>query len=158
LVRQVDSSLLDEWEQLLNPGEEGVPVRPGEGSGPPPITANHRAFRVLVRNAMFRRVALAARRRWDELGQLDAEAGWDAARWAAAMEGYFEEYDEVGIGPAARGPALLAITVEPGRWVVRQAFDDPSGDHDWGISAEVDLAASDAEGVAIVHVTGVNRF
>ena len=33
---------------------------------------NARAFRVLVRNALFRRVELAALRRYDELGELDA--------------------------------------------------------------------------------------
>jgi hypothetical protein len=50
------------------------------------------------------------------------------------------------------------IDEQPGRWVVRQIFDDPAGDHDWGISAEVDLAASDEAGVAVVRVTGVNRL
>ena len=39
---------------------------------------------------------------------------------------------------------------------VRQAFDDPDGDHDWGIRAEVDLAASDAEGAAVVRVLDVS--
>ena len=159
LVRQVDSSLLDEWEQLLHPTDADAPlVRPGAAQGPPPITANHRAFKVLVRNALFRRVELASRRRWEELGELDAESGWDAQRWREAMAGYFAEYDEVGIGAAARGPQLIDIEEQPGRWVVRQTFDDPAGDHDWGITAEVDLAASDAEGVAVVAATHSARL
>ena len=29
---------------------------------------------------------------------------------------------------------------------VRQIVDDPAGDHDWGIGAEVDLAAPDEAG------------
>ncbi|MGB8021645.1 MAG: DUF3516 domain-containing protein [Candidatus Nanopelagicales bacterium] len=158
LVRQVDSSLLDEWEQLLHPDlETTVVARPGP-SAPPPVTANARAFRVLVRNALFRRVELAALRRWDELGELDAEAGWDAQQWRAAMAGYSAEHDELSTGPAARGPHLLLIDEQPGRWVVRQVFDDPAGDHDWGISAEVDLAASDAEGTAVVRVTDVGCY
>ena len=41
------------------------------------------------------------------------------------------------------------------RWLVRQVLDDPAGDHDWAISAEVDLAASDEEGAAVVWVTAV---
>ena len=159
LVRQVDSSLLDEWEQLVHPDRpDAPPVRPGAADAPPPITANTRAFRVLVRNALFRRVELAARRRWSELGELDGESGWDALRWSEAMQGYFEEYDEVGLGAAARGPQLLAVVEQPGRWVVRQTFEDPAGDHDWGISAEVDLAASDAEGAAVLRVTAVDRY
>ena len=42
---------------------------------PENITANERAFTVLVRNAMFRRVELAALNRWQQLGELEAEAG-----------------------------------------------------------------------------------
>ncbi|OLT27403.1 DEAD/DEAH box helicase [Nocardiopsis sp. CNR-923] len=158
LVRQVDSSLLDEWERLTNPEEES----PGGESEPEervrPVTANTRAFRVLVRNELFRRVELAARRRYDELGALDSDDGWDAEAWEEALEDYFDEHDEIGTGPDARGPALLLIEEEDGLWRVRQVLADPAGDRDWGISAEVDLAASDAEGHAVVRVTDVDRL
>jgi superfamily II RNA helicase len=153
LVRQVDSSLLDEWERLRNPGAVVEEVRLDDK--PPAVTRNVRAFRVLVRNAMFRRVELAALRRWDDLGDLDGEAGWTRDRWAEALDGYFDEYDEIGTGPAARGPALLHIDAGPTLWTVRQVFDDPDGDHDWGIDAVVDLAASDESGAAAVTVTAV---
>jgi superfamily II RNA helicase len=155
LVRQVDSSLLDEWERLRDPAVE--PSAPPD-ERPPPVTGNRRAFRVLVRNALFRRVELAALRRYDELGELDAEAGWDADRWADALEPYFDEHGEIGTGPDARGPGLLIIDEQPGTWSVRQIFDDPAGDHDWGFSAQVDLAASDEAGAAVVRVTGVGQL
>ena len=60
----------------------------------------------------------------------------------------------------ARGPKLLMIEEDPGNglWRVRQTFADPNGDHDWGISAEVDLAASDAEGRAMVRVTDIGQL
>jgi len=158
LVRQVDSSLLDEWEKLREPGAEPSDAPPVDDATPPPVTKNRRAFRVLVRNELFRRVELAARERYDELGELDGEDGWDADAWADALDPYFEEYDEIGTGANARGPALLMITEGDGRWEVRQIFDDPAGDHDWGISAEVDLAASDAAGEPAVRITAVNRL
>ncbi|MCI2420002.1 DUF3516 domain-containing protein [Saccharopolyspora sp. K220] len=156
LVRQVDSSLLDEWEKLRHPGAEPTAVAVDEG--PERVTANKRAFRVQVRNALFRRVELAARRRYDELGALDTEGGWDADAWADALEEYFEQHDEIGTGPDARGPALLMITEEPERWLVRQIFADPAGDHDWGISAEVDLAESDEAATAVLRITAVNQL
>jgi superfamily II RNA helicase len=155
LVRQVDSSLLDEWEQLLHPTDAPRPTSTPVDERPPPVTGNARAFRVLVRNALFRRVELAALRRTYDLGELDADAGWDAERWAEALAGYFAEYDRIGTGPDARGPALLGIEPEPGRWRVRQIFDDPNGDRDWGILAEVDLADSDEAGTAVLHVVHV---
>ncbi|WP_433614627.1 DEAD/DEAH box helicase [Dactylosporangium sp. CA-139114] len=153
LVRQVDSSLIDEWERLRNPGD--VEERGPRDDKPPAVTRNLRAFRVLVRNALFRRVELAALRRFDELGELDGEAGFTADAWQDAVEAYFEEYDSMGVGPDARGPALLVIDQKPDRWHVRQIFDDPEGDRDWAIVAEVDLAESDAQGAAAVRIVSV---
>ena len=81
-----------------------------------------------------------------------------ADTWASSLAPYFEEFDEIGTGPDARGPALLLLDQQPGRWTARQIFDDPAGAHDWGFSAEIDLAASDEAGVAVVHVTAVNQL
>ncbi|WP_190127976.1 DEAD/DEAH box helicase [Streptomyces mashuensis] len=160
MVRQVDSSLLDEWEQLANPAEESAEEAQERADQVKPVTSNARAFRVLVRNALFRRVELAALDKVDELGEMDAESGWDADRWAEAMDAYWDEYEELGTGPDARGPKLLRIEELPqdGLWRVRQTFADPKGDHDWGISAEVDLTASDEEGRAVVRVTDVGQL
>ncbi|HXB49122.1 MAG TPA: DUF3516 domain-containing protein [Streptosporangiaceae bacterium] len=155
LVRQVDSSLIDEWERLRNPVEEAQHLA---ADRPPAVTGNKRAFRVLVRNALFRRVELAALRRWDELGELDGGDGWDAAAWAEALEPYFAEHGEIGTGADARGPAMLIIEEMPGTWFARQIFDDPAGDHDWGFSATVDLGASDEAGVAVITVTEVGQL
>jgi superfamily II RNA helicase len=156
LVRQTDSSLLDEWEQLRNPTD--VPVPQAIDAPPPPVTANTRAFRVLVRNALFRRVELAALRRYADLGDLEPDSAWTGQAWSEALAPYFEEHRMLQTGADARGPAMLLIEPEPKRWLVRQIFDDPAGDHDWGISAEVDLAASDEAGFAVVRVTAVDRF
>ncbi|WP_092627585.1 DEAD/DEAH box helicase [Actinopolyspora mzabensis] len=157
LVRQVDSSLLDEWERLRNPGEDDSGAEPVD-QGPAKLTDNKRAFRVQVRNAMFRRVELAARERFDELGELDGEEGWTAEDWQAALDEYFAEHGELGTDADARGPSLFMVTEESQRWLVRQVFSDPEGNNDWGISAEIDLPASDEAGVAVVRVTDVGRF
>ncbi|HJY97890.1 MAG TPA: DUF3516 domain-containing protein, partial [Streptosporangiaceae bacterium] len=136
IVRQVDSSLLDEWERLRNPSASAAASADDRPAG---VTSNVRAFRVLVRNALFHRVKLAAFGDYDSLGTLDAGSGWDASAWADAVEPYFEVHDEILTGPDARGPALLIIDQRPDGWAVRQIFDDPAGDHDWGINAVVDL-------------------
>jgi hypothetical protein len=156
LVRQVDSSLVDEWEALVNPSlaAPGAPVVP---PAPPSVVANRRAFTVLVRNEMFRRVQLAALQKDDELGELDPDVDW-----SAALDAYFDEHDEILTGAPARSPALCAIdeadAVARGIWRVEQTIDDPAGDHDWRIRAEVDLEASVEEGTAVVRVVEVRRI
>lgn len=156
LVRQVDSSLLDEWEQLTNP-EQPLEVPVAIPARPRPLTGNERAFTAMVRNSLFRRVDLFARRRWYDLGLLDADAGWTSERWAEVGEEYFAEHDEVLTGADARGPALLIIDRQPAVWQVRQILDDPAGDHDWFLDVEVDLEASDEEGSAVLRVIDAGR-
>ncbi|PRA82455.1 RNA helicase [Microbacterium sp. MYb66] len=161
LVRQVDSSLLDEWEELIAGVDNGRfdPHAPDEPIVPPApkrLTSNIRAFRILVRNELFRRVQLAAREDVDGLAELDPDFGADA--WSDALDGYFADHDDILTGADARSSKLLILTEGPTSWTARQIFDDPAGDHDWGVSATIDLAASDEAGQAVVTVTGVDRL
>jgi superfamily II RNA helicase len=157
LVRQVDSSLLDEWEELIAGVDNGRVDRPDEPVVPPApkrLTSNVRAFRILVRNELFRRVQLAAREDLEGIEALDPS--YDG--WSDALDAYFDEHDEILTGADARSSALLLIEPGAAEWTVRQILDDPAGDHDWRISATVDLAASDEAGEAVVTVTGVDRL
>ncbi|SEC11309.1 Superfamily II RNA helicase [Paramicrobacterium humi] len=160
LVRQVDSSLLDEWEELNHPDAAEHDARADEVVPPAPrrLTANARAFRVLVRNELFRRVQLAALEKIDALGDLDGDSGFGTDDWAGALDAYFADHDEILTGGDARSADMLLIEEETGSWRVRQILDDPAGDHDWGITAVVDLAASDAAGEVALAVTGLTRF
>ena len=63
------------------PGPAGPVAAVAVPARPRPLTGNERAFTAMVRNALFRRVELFARRRWYDLGLLDAGSGWDADRW-----------------------------------------------------------------------------
>jgi hypothetical protein len=164
LVRQVDSSLLDEWEQLVNPAtvlvEAGAASQPGQTVLPPPphkLTSNPRAFMILVRNELFRRVQLAALENYEELGELDSASGFTADAWADAMDAYYAEHDYLGTDADARSATMLIIEQGAQEWAVRQIFADPAGDHDWGISATVDFGESNAAGQAVVRVTSVGN-
>ncbi|WP_203656386.1 DEAD/DEAH box helicase [Demequina activiva] len=187
LVRSTDSSLLDEWERLMNPevtmGDDADPASaaatPAMAGPARPMSGNPRVLRRLVRNALFQRVELAAREDYQALGALDAGAGWDAAAWREALDPLFEEQGDhaIGIGPDARSAALVTF-VEPGgdhdegraraalaaapdaslpegTWVVRQVLDDPAGDHDWAVTALVDLDASDEAGAPVIELLHV---
>ena len=106
----------------------------------------------MVRNAMFRRVELLARDDIERLVELD-DAVPEHPDWDSEIDPYWDEYDEIGTGPGARGPALFSVIesgpgVDAGTWRVRQVLDDPQGDHGWAIEAVVDLAASDEAGEA----------
>ncbi|MFG6504579.1 DEAD/DEAH box helicase [Microbacterium sp. P05] len=158
LVRQVDSSLVDEWEAMIDPLRQAEVARADVvPPAPPSVLTNRRAFGVLVRNELFRRVRLAALQRDDELEVLDPEVDWPAA-----LDAYFDEHDEILTGGPARSAALVVIdetdAAASGVWKVEQIIDDPAGDHDWRIRGEVDLAASEESGSAVLRVTEVLRL
>ncbi|WP_412163262.1 DEAD/DEAH box helicase [Curtobacterium flaccumfaciens] len=165
VVRQTDSSLVDEWEALLNgdvllASEEHEEIAPPQ---PARLTGNPRAFRVLVRNALFQRVLLAAADDIDGLGELDATVGFDRSAWDNVLEEYYEEHDSIGTDADARSMQYLVLdesgaTTSPRVWKARQIFADPEGDKDFGFSATIDLDASDEVGEAVVRVTEIGRF
>ena len=70
VVRSVDSSLVDEW---ANAGatEDVAPLAMGDA-----VVADRRGMTLLVRNALFQRVRLAARGKAAELGALDEDWGF----------------------------------------------------------------------------------
>ena len=66
----------------------------------------------------------------------------DASAWEDALRATLTCTTRSAPARRRAAPALM-IDQQPGQWAVRQIFDDPAGDHDWGISAVVDLDASD---------------
>jgi hypothetical protein len=165
-VRQTDSSLLDEWEALADPTHL---AKHREAPAPPrTLSQQERVLRVMVRNAVFRRVLLAARDHVDALAALELESAsrWESpdevtmtrAAWDAALEEYYAEHGTIGTGPDARGPDLFDVTVDGRCWKVRQTLDDPAGHRDWVIEAEVDLDATDELGEPALLCTAMRRL
>src|SRR3954466_14427379 len=153
-VRQIDSSLLDEWEALTDPesvARAAALAAEGAIAPPPrPITGNERAFRVMIRNAMFLKVQLAAHDDFAALAALEpSPPTMNATAWENALGGYWDEYESIDTGPAARSPELF--TLDRSTWKVRQVIADPERNHDWAIVATVDVDASDAAGEPVIR-------
>lgn len=154
VVRSVDSSLVDEWAAA---GEDSA-FDAAPPSGADVVVADRRGMTLLVRNALFRRVSLAAREHTDELGELDEAWGMGELRWRRALEAFFEAHEELLVDGDARSTAFFTIdesdelkpAAEGGHvWHVHQIFHDSDGDHDFGIMADVDLDATQEESEAV---------
>ena len=153
LIRQVDSSLIDEWAHMTGDdqpvGQDTIDRELAFGvEDPTALTANRRAFTIMVRNFFFRLVELFAYEKEDQLAgmldYLDPDARLD---WPQAMDDYFDEYDDVDLGPDARGPEHFRIEDTTGRrWPVTQIIKDPDGDNAFQLHGVVDLDASDEAG------------
>jgi superfamily II RNA helicase len=155
MLRQVDSSLLDEWERMRDPswiaaagaGEEIRPPRPDE---PPDITRDTKTFTAAIRTRVF-----AFLRAWsvadDEaaLGLLDipedAEGeAWTPARLKASREAHRADHGGLRLDPEARNLRHTGVSVaaDKASWQVDQMLIDSAGLNDWMATVEVRLAAS----------------
>ncbi|GFZ79665.1 DEAD/DEAH box helicase [Nesterenkonia alkaliphila] len=176
VIRQTDSSLLEEWERLA---AEDDPAKLAElerrqqeeddAAAPPPagFTANERAFAVVVRNAMFRRAELFASELEEALAALEREhdpaSEWaDPDRWGQALDAFFDQYEDVFVDARARSAEYFRLEKhpagKPGFWRAVQVLNDDQGNHDWAIHAWVDLAASDEAEAAVITVHHVGEL
>jgi hypothetical protein len=150
IVRNVDSSLLDEWERMRDPTRTLREKVLGEATEEPnDVTRNTRGFTILVRNAMFQILRALASRDYEEVAAIAAEGDqpWTPDDIEKAMAAYFEEHKEIRTDPVARSPNNTIIRDEtsgapPGVWEVTQIVCDPEGNNDWMLDCVVDLEKS----------------
>lgn len=148
VVRTTDSSLVDEWE--------GAGTQDGAAIAAPSVDEvvhDRRGLTLLVRNALFARVRLAALGKVEELGDLDADWGYRSVVWQQALDAFHAEHEQVLLDADARSSAYLDIDEKDEKtdhvWHVHQVFRDSDDDHDFGIWGDVDLDATQDEGAVV---------
>ena len=156
LVRQIDSSLLDEWERLQNPDHlEEAAIRPQLVD----ITTQTRAFRVMIRNATFRWVQLFARAEYAAMAEDGTDDLSDPETIKQAVSGYWQQFDAVVIDADARSSHwLLETALDQNQISVEQIVCDPDGFNEWRFRGLVDLEASRQAGEAVVKLTEIVKL
>jgi hypothetical protein len=154
LIRQVDSSLLEQWEKLLNPGFQpvaGPEARPpGAAEALADITRDPKTFGALVRTRIFQFLRAVADT--DYPGALACvQAGlrpWSAPELEQSIEPFFIERSRLRLDPEARNARHTYIESEPSSacWKVQQMLLDPEDFNDWVAEFSVDLSASRSAG------------
>ena len=148
VVRTTDSSLVDEWEG--SGSEDGAAIA---APSTDEVVHDKRGLTLLVRNALFARVRLAALGKVEELGDLDADWGYRSVVWQQALDAFHAEHDQILLDADARSSAYLDIDEKDEKtehvWHVHQVFRDSDDDHDFGIWGDVDLDATQDEGSVV---------
>jgi superfamily II RNA helicase len=165
MLRQVDSSLLDEWERMRDPnyvfgGAAAAEMRPPRPEEPPDVTRDTRAFTAAIRTRAF-----AFLRAWsignDEaaLQAIDSPNDGDGQPWTperlkAARETHRVEHGGLRLDPEARNLRHTHVeTIDDGRgWLVQQMLIDPEGANDWVLEIDVDIEASREAGDPVLKL------
>ena len=170
LLRQVDSSLLDEWEKMRDPNyqrAETPEVRPADAEEAAlDITRDAKAFTAAIRNRIFTFLrALIIGDYEGALGILntgaDAEGQpWTADRLAEAVDGYHADHERINLDPEARNArhTYVAPAEDKKTWRVEQMLMDPEGHNDWVAEFEVDIAASRAASEPVLRLRRIGRL
>jgi superfamily II RNA helicase len=155
MLRQIDSSLLEEWEKMRDPNYvprgEQVEVRPpGAEDAARDITRDRKSFTEAIRNRVFTFLrALVSGDLEAALAVLSTNSTADAEPWTAerlrrALEDYYVEHEVLRLDPEARNVRHTYVTPSEDQrhWVVQQMLVDPAELNDWVAEFQIDLAAS----------------
>lgn len=170
MIRQVDSSLIDEWEKMRDPNYQPLAkaeVRPpGAEEADKDITRDTKNFTATIRNRTFTFLrglvigdfeqAMAA---LDSPEQPDNEP-WTAERLRAATDAYYAEHEYICLDPNARNIRHTYVTPSEDKrtWRVQQMLVDPEEQNDWVAEFEIDLAQSRAAGKPFLRLRKLGKL
>ncbi len=168
MIRQVDSSLLDEWERMRDPTyqrAETKEVRP-PGAEEEDITYDKKGFTAAIRTRIF-----SFLRGWvigdyeAALGHLDSPDDadgqpWNGERLRLLMAEYRTGHGALCLDPNARNLRhTYVIAAEDKRtWRVQQMLVDPEEHNDWVAEFEADLGQSRAANAPVVRLRKIGSL
>lgn len=165
MVRQVDSSLLEDWEKLSASGVAGH-----ERSKDAPeqveydVTRDQKVFTRLLRNEIHAMIRALATRNFEQVlalirpGKVDSEAQWTLAEIEKVLSPYFEEHQKLRTDPASRNPIHTHIRMGSSFWSIEQILLDEEDANDWSLNLQVDFAASQKEQKPILQLVSIQSL
>lgn len=163
MIRQVDSSLLDEWERMRDPTYEAkahTEIKPTVVVETEyDITRDTKAFTSAIRNRIFtflRALVIGdlegALECFTDIEKLDEPLlTVDALR--EQLEGYHAEHERICLDPEARNVRHTYVIPQDDKrqWKVQQMLVDPEQHNDWVAEFEVDLGKSKEIGAPVIR-------
>ncbi len=173
MIRQIDTSLEDEWERMKNPGfkaaDAGPEVRPpGAEEAAKDITRDTKTFTAAIRTRIFGFLRHLAN---DDMEAAAAEMEWWAdpepssapslpsptARLRSMLDAFYVDHERICLNPEARNVRHTHVIPAEDRktWRVQQVLVDPAGHNDWAVDLLVDLEASRTAGEPVVRLCSI---
>jgi len=154
MIRQVDSSLLDEWEKMRDPNYQPVETKearpPGAEEADKDVTRDTKAFTAAIRQRIFsflRGLIIGdfeqALAQFHAAGDLDGQT-WSPERLRQVLDAYYAGHESIKLDPEARNARHTYVIPSEDRksWRVQQMLVDPQEHNDWVAEFMVDLEES----------------
>ena len=170
MIRQVDSSLLDEWERMRDPAyqrAEAKEVRPpGAEEAARDITRDTKAFTTAIRNRIFSFLRGLVNADFEQaITYLSSPQDPDGQPWTPErlkhiLDMYFAEHERICLDPNARNLRHTYVLPSDDKrtWRVQQMLVDPEENNDWVAEFEVDLGQSRQSGEPWLRLTRIGSL
>jgi len=169
MLRQVDSSLLDEWERMKDPnyrpGEAQELKPPGAEEAARDITRDRKAFTAALRNRVFSFLRQLVAGDFEEAACFLAEIGngkglWTTEALRERMNAYLAEHRELRLDPEGRNlrHTYIVPSEDGATWLIQQMLVDPEEQNDWVAEFEVDLEASRAAEALVMSLLRMGEY
>jgi hypothetical protein len=153
MLRQVDSSLMDEWEKMRDPSGSGsARLQPREELRPPgaeeadkDVTRDKKNFTAAIRNRIFTFLRACVNEDYElALETLSERGGWDTKNLAAAVDAYFAAHTQLRLDPEARNirHTYIKESEDKQTWRIDQMLIDREEENDWVGQFEIDISKS----------------
>jgi superfamily II RNA helicase len=155
MLRDVDTSLLDEWEALADPSRRAARRATAATVSVDPA-AERRSALAVVRAELHKLVGALARRDHAAAARLvisGDDQPWTPERIAAAMAPFWAEHQTLLVTPDARRPDRTRLDeLEPRRFRALQTLVDADGDEDWSLECRADLDRPRTDGGPLLEL------
>ena len=172
MIRQIDSSLLDEWERMRDPayqprGSQSPEIRPpGAEEAAQDITRDTKAFTAAIRNSIFSFLRGLINRDYEQaLSHLSSATDPDGQPWTAdrlghILEEHRREHERICLDPNARNLRHTYVIPSEDRrqWRIQQMLVDPEGHNDWVAEFQVDLPQSQAASQPVLSLRRIGSL
>lgn len=165
MIRQVDSSLIEEWERMRDPNyqakAETPEVRPpGAEEAAADVTRDVKAFTASIRNRIFTVLRGLVIGDYEQaIAHLNSPQDMDGNPWTPerldqVLDPYYAEHERICLEPEARNQRHTYVLPAEDKktWRVQQMLVDPEAHNDWVAEFEVDLAASRAASEPVLRL------
>ncbi len=168
MIRQTDSSLMEEWERMRDPNytarSEQKEVRPpGAEEAARDVTRDTRQFTAAIRTRVFNFLRGLVNGDFEQaLTHLSSPAHPDGGDWTAALltarlDAYHAEHQYLRLDPEARNTrhTYVKVSEDQRAWTAQQVLIDPDGHNDWLCEFSVDLPASREAGEPVMRLVQI---
>jgi hypothetical protein len=171
MIRQVDSSLLDEWEKMRDPGHvartDTKEVRPpGAEEADKDITRDTKTFTASIRNRAFSFLRGLINQDYEQaITHLNSPNDPDGQPWTPnrldeLMQQYYEGHQHLCLDPNARNVRHTYVTPSDDKqtWRVQQMLVDPEAHNDWVAEFSVGLTESRKSNEPVIRLVRLGHL